>query len=109
MGKTFFYAPKDIDGFFINKNIAELLQNDREGSMRDGYYLEAVNSRGAHFVDFSGKQELSLEADYKEKANLAIKNGFFRFAETLRRIAESFHNDALENIEEGKIYKRRDD
>ena len=109
LGKTFFYAPKDIDGFFINKNIAELLQNDREGSMRDGYYLEAVNSRGAHFVDFSGKQELSLEADYKEKANLAIKNGFFRFAETLRRIAESFHNDALENIEEGKIYKRRDD
>ena len=109
LGKTFFYAPKDIDGFFINKNIAELLQNDREGSMRDGYYLEAVNSRGAHFVDFSGKQELSLEADYKEKANLAIKNGFFRFAETLRRIAESFHNDALENIEEGKNYKRRDD
>ena len=109
LGKTFFYAPKDADGFFINKNIAELLQNDREGSMREGYYLEAVNSRGAHFVDFSGKQELKLEADYREKAELAIKNGFFRFAETLRKIAESFHTDALENIEEGKIYNKSKD
>ncbi len=109
LGKTFFYAPKNEDGFFINIKIAELLQSDKEGSIREGYYHEAVNSRGAHFTDFSGKQEFSLEADYKEKANLAIKNGFFRFAETLRRIAESFHNDALDNIEEGKIYKRRDD
>ena len=25
------------------------------------------------------------------------------------KVAESFHNDALDNIEEGKIYKRRDD
>lgn len=108
LGKTFFYAPKNEDGFFINIKIAELLQSDKEGSMREGYYLEAVNSRGAHFTDFSGKQEFSLEADYKEKAQLALEKGLFRFAKTLSKIAESFHNDALENIEEGKIYKSKD-
>lgn len=107
LGKTFFYAPKDGDGFFINTKIAELLQSDKEGIMRDGYYLEAVNSRGAHYVDFSGKQELSLEADYNEKAKLALEKGLFRFAETLSKIAESFHKEALENIEEGKIYRNQ--
>ncbi len=107
LGRTFFYAPKDVDGFFINKKIAELLQCDREGSMREGYYLEAINSRGAHFVDFSGKHEFSLENGYNEKAKLALKEGFFRFAETLGKIANSFHDEALENIEEGKIYKSK--
>ncbi len=108
LGKTFFYAPKDIDGFFINRKIAKLLQSDIEGSLREGYYLEAVNSRGVHYVDFSGKQELSLETDYKNKAQLALEKGLFRFAETLSEIAESFHKDAIENIEEGKIYKSKD-
>ncbi len=37
-----------------------------------------------------------------------VGKGLFRFAKTLSKIAESFHNDALENIEEGKIYKSKD-
>jgi hypothetical protein len=100
-GKTIFHAPADKDGFFINKDIARYLQNDKEGNIGIGYYLEAINSREAHFIDPTGQEEFDIEEKYQAKARTADEEGMFRFAETVRGIANHFHEEGITNRDDG--------
>ncbi len=102
LGHTLFYAPTDKDGFFIDKKIAEILQNDIDGNIRSGYSTEAYNSRGVHWVDPTGSEEFKLEEAYNKKAEEAEANGYFRLGEMLRKISKSYHYEAVHNIEEEK-------
>ena len=63
IGATFFYSPPDPDGLFIHRSVAELLHKEGD-PLREGYYYEAINSRGAYFVDPSGTPEFALERKY---------------------------------------------
>lgn len=101
-GKASFYSPQDPDGFFINRRIAYYLQNDTAEGVRAGYSMEAFNSRGAHWVDPTGKPEFELEEKYNNMANAADEEGMFRFADTLREIAQTYHNEAIDNISYGR-------
>lgn len=101
-GKVSFYSPQDPDGFFINRRIAYYLQNDTAEGVRAGYSMEAFNSRGAHWVDSTGKPEFELEEKYNNMANAADEEGMFRFASTLREIAQNYHNEAIDNISYGR-------
>lgn len=98
-GMTTFYAPKDEDGFFIDKKVVECLQKDRTNSACRGYYLEALNSRGMHNLDPTGEAEFALEKSYRQKAEQADEKGFIVFANTLRRIADAYHAEGEENKE----------
>lgn len=101
-GKVSFYSPQDPDGFFINRRIAYYLQNDTAEGVRAGYSMEAFNSRGAHWVDPTGKPEFELETKYNNMANAADEEGMFRFANTLREIAQTYHDEAIDNISHGR-------
>ncbi len=99
-GQAAFYAPADVDGFFINKTVVKYLQQDKEGHALSGYYSESINSRGAHFVDSTGNTEFSIEKEYRNKAQAAEACGMIRFASTLRSIADTYHEEGEENIRE---------
>lgn len=101
-GKVAFYSPQDPDGFFINRRIAYYLQNETAEGVRVGYSVEAFNSRGAHWVDPTGKPEFELEEKYNNMANAADEEGMFRFANTLREIAQTYHDEAIDNISHGR-------
>lgn len=101
-GKVSFYSPQDPDGFFINRRIAYYLQMDTADGVRTGYSMEAFNSRGAHWVDPTGKPEFELEEKYNKMANAADEEGMFRFANTLREIAQTYHDEAIDNISHGR-------
>lgn len=101
-GKVSFYSPQDPDGFIINRRIAYYLQNDTAEGVRAGYSMEAFNSRGAHWVDPTGKPEFELEEKYNNMANAADEEGMFRFANTLREIAQTYHDEAIDNISHGR-------
>lgn len=103
-GQAAFHAPKDKDGFFIERNVAKYLHNDKEGHALSGYHSEAFNSRGVHTVDITGETEFTIEAEYLEKASFADEAGMFRFAATLRKIAYSYHEEGKRNIEEGRYW-----
>ena len=109
IGAALFYSPPDPDGLFIHHSVAELLH--REGDdLREGYYNEAIRSRGAHFVDPSGAPEFALENQYNEYALQIDTLGLFRFAEKLRLLAKLYHSEALRNIEDNrKLKELRDD
>lgn len=70
--------------------------------MTEGYYNEAINSRGAYFVDPSGASEFALEKKYDEYAIQVDALGLFRFAEKLRLLARLYHSEALHNMEDNR-------
>ncbi len=97
-GRVSFYSPKDKDGFFIDKNIVKYIQKNKEALL--GYQIEAINSRGAHLVDSTGETEFAIEADYRNKAEEAEGYGLCEFADTLRNIADEYHEDGERNKRE---------
>lgn len=101
IGASFFYSPPDPDGLFIHHSIAELLHKEG-GDLREGYYSEAIKSRGAYFVDPSGTPEFALEKKYNEYAMQIDALGLFRFAEKLRLLAKLYHSEVLQNIEDNR-------
>ena len=108
LGKILFHSPAAKDGLFIDKAVAELLNSDDTGNMLNGYFVEAIASRGIHIVDETGNIEFKLEEDYREKALVVEKEGFTRFANTLRAIAIDYHDEALHNIEEAQKWRESD-
>ena len=70
-----------------------------------GYLREAICSRGFHWVDPTGTPEFELEDQYNQKALIAEREGYTRFADTLRMIARNFHEEAIHNIEESKKWQ----
>ncbi len=100
VGKSFFHCPPDQSGLFINTIVARTLQDDSDGFILGGYRTESMNARGVYNVDPTGAPEFALEKTYLDRANEVDSLGMFRFAKILRQIAESYHAEALENIEE---------
>lgn len=108
IGATFFYSPPDPDGLFIHRSVAELLHKEGD-PLREGYYYEAINSRGAYFVDPSGAPEFALEKKYHEYAARVDELGLFRFAEKLRLLASFYRSEALHNIEDNRKLRKAQD
>ena len=102
IGEVLRNIPKDDSGLWINKNIAELLNEKDNEELRSGFYISVFNSRGAHIIDFTGKEEKELASQYCQKADELEADGLFTFALTLRSIAESYEREAKENINEAK-------
>lgn len=101
-GKLFFHSPKAEDGFFINRDIAELIESEADDAIRSGYEVEAINSRGVHIVDPTGQEEFKLEQQYIEQAKMSEREGFIRLGDSLRSIARSFRNEGEMHIREYK-------
>lgn len=103
LGHVLFYSPADPDGFFIHKCIAAILQERDSDNIRDGYRTEAINSRGVHWVDPSGKEEFNISEKYIKRAEIAEEATFYRFATTLRDISRFYKQEGLQNIEESQL------
>jgi hypothetical protein len=102
VGKVLIYAPSDPKGLWINKSVADTLNNKDAEVMRNGYRMGVYNSRGFHWVDPTGKPELGLSAKYKKRAEDVENEGFQRFAAMLRGLADSYSKEAESIIDEHK-------
>lgn len=96
-GKLFFYSPEDISGFFINLDIAEIIEYETNPYIRLGYEIEAVNSRAEYKLDLTYCDDFEIEEKYKEKAKAAEAEGYIRFADSLRSVANSLHEFGVMN------------
>jgi hypothetical protein len=77
--------------------------NDRDADhMRDGFRTGTYNSRGAHFVDPTGKPEKELAEQFRSKAEEVENAGFQRFAVTLRYLADGYDREAERVINDHK-------
>lgn len=106
IGEVLIHSPADPDGLWINRIIAEAL-NDRDSEdMRDGYSTGIYNSRRVHWVDPTGKPEKELADNFRKKAEDAENAGFQRLAVTLRGLADGYEREAERIIIE---HKERDE
>jgi len=93
-GEVLISVPSDSDGLWINREVATAL-NDRDAdSLREGYRIGTLNSRGAHWVDPTGKPEKELADQFRTKAEELENAGFQRFAVTLKVLADSYDHEA---------------
>ena len=99
IGNVLLYSPKDSTGMWINKVVAEALNNKNADEMRSGFCTEIINSRGAHSVDPSGKDEKSLAAKWRQRAEDVENESFPRLALSLRGVAESYEREAKNIVE----------
>ena len=99
IGQILFHAPKDKDGFWIDKNVAKILDNFHNKKMLSGFRTECINSRDDVYVDTSGESDNSLGMLW-EKRTYELRNiNMFNFAEITEEIAESYYNMAREHQE----------
>lgn len=106
IGEVLIYSPSDPEGLWIHSAVAAAL-NDRENDdMRDGFRTGTFNSRGAHWVDPTGKPEIKLAEQFRSKAEEVENAGFQRFAVTLRDLADGYDREAERII---KDYRDRND
>lgn len=87
-GKVLFHSPKDKSNFWIDKTVAEILNND--DIARNGYKTEAFNSVGVVNWDENGTAYNKKRDEYKEKAEKTELAGYYNFATALREIADNF-------------------
>lgn len=102
IGEVLIHAPPDPEGLWIRRAVAAAL-NDREADqMRSGYRTGTYNSRGAHWVDPTGKPERELAEQFRSKADEIENAGFLRFAVTLRGLADSYDREVERIISDHK-------
>ena len=102
IGHVLFYSPADSSGLWINKTVAEILNKIENLRMRDGFHTEAINSRGAYSIDYTGKAELEIANRWKSKADALKENGFYELSTTLMDLYGFYINES----ERAKLMKK---
>lgn len=98
-GKVLFHSPKDKDGFWIDKNVAEILNEENADIIREGFHIEAFNSLGIVNYDSEGSVFENKAKEYNQKAEEADKEGFYRLAKEMRKLADTYKYEAEETRE----------
>jgi hypothetical protein len=103
VGQVLIYCPADPNGLWIDQTVAEALNARDAENLRNGFHTEFVNSRGAHWVDPTGKPEKQLSEKYRQKAEEVENAGYQRLAATLKDIAEDYDRESMRVIIEHGI------
>ena len=94
IGHVLFYSPVDSSGLWINKTIAAVLNKIENMRMREGFYTEAVNSRGVYSIDYTGKTDLELANSWKIKAEALKENGYYELSATVMDLYNMYINES---------------
>ena len=98
VGGVLFYSIDWNGELFLPEAIAEFLEDDNRSAMREGFFLTAINSLGAHIIDAEGSIERNLAIRYGEKAEQMDDEGYVGVADLLRRIQSYFKKSADEIV-----------
>lgn len=97
VGHVLVYTPPDPDGLWIHRSAALVLNAKDAHDLRSGFETELFNSRGVRWVDPTGKPERELAGGYRAKAEIIENAGYYRLANTLRELADTY-NRLAENV-----------
>lgn len=94
IGEILSKRPPLEKGLYTDKRIARLLNERKNESMRDGYYIGIINSEGIRTVDSTGKSELEKSILWKKRARDMEVLRLRYFAETLYSISRHHERQA---------------
>ena len=92
-GEVLVFGPKDVDGFWIDRSIADILNAKDANEIRKGYSIKVFNSVGAVNLDEEGTAWIELGNKWKERAE-ETQIEYHRFASELRDISNNFFSQA---------------
>ena len=95
-------APEDESHLFITKEVAEILDQEENDKMRQGYINGIINSLGVQIMDSKGTTNNNRKKLWNRRADEVEKTGFIRFASKLRELADNFEMDAQRDIIESQ-------
>lgn len=98
IGGILTYAPRDPDGLWIHRTVADLLNTPDNNILRRGFTAKLYNSRGAHIVDPTGKPERELAAHYRQRSDDVENAGYSRLATVLLNLADEYEDEARKVI-----------
>ena len=101
IGQKLIYIPADTDGFWINKDVAQIINEKDHNDIRDGLSNGIRNSRGAYFVDPTGQAEKDIAQMYRSRAEETENLGYHRLADMLRDIAKQYDYEAKLTLSRG--------
>jgi hypothetical protein len=93
LGKCIAHAPADRDGLWLDRAVANALNGRDAEAMRDGMVTEMFNSRGTHGFS-GGAAELEIAKQYDGRATAIAEAGYTRLAQGIRKLAQSYGNQA---------------
>jgi hypothetical protein len=102
IGEVLIHAPPDPGGLWIHRAVAGALNDRDDQHLRKGFGTGILNSRGAHWVDPTGKPERELAEQFRRKGEEVENSGFQRLAVTMRKVADAYDREAAQIIAEHK-------
>ncbi|RUM24411.1 hypothetical protein EFQ99_16640 [Rhizobium vallis] len=94
LGTVLIHAPEDPDGFWVNRAVAEALDESSYEPLRSGYRTGLYNARGAYWVDPTGAPEKALSEKYRVQAESAELEGYFLLAACVRSLSKDYEQQA---------------
>jgi len=94
IGQVLIHVPPDPDGLWLHRSAAEILNSEDAEDMRVGFTIARYNLRGVHKRDPEGLSERSLAAGYRDKADQLDSQRYYRLADSIRRLAELYEQEA---------------
>jgi hypothetical protein len=94
VGHALTHVPADEEGLWMHRSAAEVLNAKDAQDIRVGFSTQLLNSRGAHWVDPTGRPEKELAAKYRDQADRIESAGYHRLADTLRVLADTYEREA---------------
>lgn len=88
VGHVLVYSPPDPDGLLIHHSVAEILNEEDNGKIREGFNNAYFNPMVFRAIT-PGKIDLSLYNKYRSYAEEIEKKGYIVFATSLRELADS--------------------
>lgn len=99
VGHVLVHAPPDPDGLWVHRAVAEVLNAPDTDEIRRGFTTGLYNLRGIHGFT-AGREERALAGKYRKQAEEVEANGYHRLADSLRRLAVGYDDEAAR--EEGR-------
>ncbi|MBJ7436230.1 MAG: hypothetical protein JHC54_10975, partial [Acinetobacter sp.] len=87
IGRVLVNSPIDKSGLWIDKDIAQLLNEKNNLEMRSAFGSSLITSRGPYWVDQTGEADLKLSEEFFSKADAVENEGFARLAIEVRNVA----------------------
>jgi hypothetical protein len=109
LGQVLWYSPPGADGLRPHEAIRNVLEDLANDQVETGFAIEAINSRGVHFVSRTepGKKELELAEGFESQA-AQMESRWPRTAQVLRGLGASYRAEAKREQDDAAVTERED-